>query len=165
MLEAIKLVGAIAGLLTTAFVIWDRWARGRPLASVTAARWLSGDPRPYLCIKNSGPSHVFILGVRVHPKAPPIYGVAKDHSEKAVFSSALYGDDVNVLLPPGKEHSLPIIELPKNIDAPIDTTGRRILFLIYWRKTSSMWLPQIPVWNWTSTDDIKRIAAAAPREN
>src|SRR4051812_28652177 len=27
-LETVKLVGGIAGLLTTVFVIWDRWARG-----------------------------------------------------------------------------------------------------------------------------------------
>jgi hypothetical protein len=44
MLEALKLVGAIAGLLTTAFVIWDRWARGRPLAWVTAKK-LGLNPR------------------------------------------------------------------------------------------------------------------------
>jgi hypothetical protein len=39
MLEAIKFVGGLAGLLTTAFVIWDRWARGRPLAWVTAKKF------------------------------------------------------------------------------------------------------------------------------
>jgi hypothetical protein len=38
MLKAITQVGAIAGLLTTAFVIWDRWVRGRPLAWVTAEK-------------------------------------------------------------------------------------------------------------------------------
>jgi hypothetical protein len=163
LLEIIKLVGSIIVLLTGIFTVWDRWVRGRPLASVTATRWFAGDPQPYLCIKNPGPSHVLILGVRVRPKTPPIYGVAKDHSARAI-SSSFYGN-VNVLLPPGKEHSLPIIELPKDMDAPIDTTGRRIRFLIYWRKTSSTWLPQVPVWNRTSTNYIKSIAAAAPRKN
>src|SRR5262249_12801372 len=142
---------------------WDRWARGRPLASVTAARWLAGDPRTYIHITNPGLSHLFILGVRVHPKTPLIYGVAKDHSLKAI-SSSFYGN-VNVLLPPGKEHYLPIIEAPKNLDAPVDTSRRRVRFLIYWRKTSSTRLWQFPVIVRTSTDDIKSIAAAAPREN
>jgi SMODS and SLOG-associating 2TM effector domain 1 len=38
MLEAIKLVGAIVGLVTGIFTAWDRWARGRPLAWVTAKK-------------------------------------------------------------------------------------------------------------------------------
>ena len=66
MLEAIQLVGAIAGLVTTAFVIWDRWARGRPLAWVTAKK-LGANPYKYIRIKNPGPADVFILGVRAHP--------------------------------------------------------------------------------------------------
>jgi len=62
MLEAIKLVGAIAGLLTARFVIWDRWARGRPLAWVTGKK-LGVNPYEYVRIKNPGPADVFILGV------------------------------------------------------------------------------------------------------
>jgi hypothetical protein len=70
MLEDIKLIGAIVGLATGLFTVWDRWARGRPLAWVTATRRFSGNPEKYICIKNPGPSDVFILGVRVHPKTP-----------------------------------------------------------------------------------------------
>jgi hypothetical protein len=87
--------------------------------------------------------------------------VAKDHSAKAVIWSSLYGDDVNVLLSPGEERHLPIIELPKDLDAPIDTARRRVCFVIYWRKTSSSWLRQVPIVIWTSTRDIERIANAA----
>jgi hypothetical protein len=130
---------------------------------VTATKRFAGKPEQYICIKNPGHSDVFILGVRVLPKNPRIYGIAKDHSVRAI-SSSFYGN-VNVLLPPGKEEYLPIIESPKNLDAPIDTAGRRVCFLIYWRKTSSTWLPQLPVWVLSSTDDINRIAAAAPRRD
>jgi hypothetical protein len=62
MLE-VKLVGAIAGLLTTAFVIWDCWARGRPLAWLTAKK-LGVNPYKYIRIKNPGPADVFILAVK-----------------------------------------------------------------------------------------------------
>jgi hypothetical protein len=34
------------------------------------------------------------------------------------------------------------------------------IFLIYWRKTSSTWLRQVPVTVRTSTRDIESIAAA-----
>jgi hypothetical protein len=161
MLEAITVIGAIVGLATGVFTVWDRWARGRPLAWVTARKRFSGNPEEYICIKNPGHSDVFVMGVRVLPKNPQIYGVAKDNSVREI-SSSFYGD-VNVLLPPDKEYYLPIVEFPKDLDAPIDRAGRRIFFVIYWRKTSSTWLPQLPVWILTSTDDIQRIAAAAPR--
>jgi hypothetical protein len=41
-----------------------------------------------------------------------------------------------------------------------DVSSRRVCFLIYWRKTSSTWLPQVPVI--TSTHHIEHIAAAGP---
>ena len=42
---------------------------------------------------------------------------------------------------------------------------RRVFFLVSWRKTSSTWLPQVPVVIMTSTRDIEGIAAAAPKQN
>jgi hypothetical protein len=84
MLEAIKLVGGIAGLLTTAFVIWDRWVRGRPLAWMDATKRFTGNPEEYIRIKNPGYGNVFIRKVRVEPLN--IYGVAKDPSVRAITS-------------------------------------------------------------------------------
>ena len=53
-----------------------------------------------------------------------------------------------------------IFELSKPADAPKDTPSRRVCFLIYWRKTSSSWLPQVPVLVMNSTDYIQCIAGA-----
>jgi hypothetical protein len=163
LVEAIKLFGGIAGLLTAAFMVWDRFLRGRPLAEVTAEKRFS-NPEEYIRIKNPGPGDVLIREVRVHQKAPPIYEIAKDHSARAIISS-LYGTDVSVLLRPGEERLLPIIERPRDIDRPIDMSSRRVWFFIYWRKTSLTWLPQPPVFVMTSSDYIKRIAAAATRKD
>jgi hypothetical protein len=79
MLETIKFVGAIVGLVTGIFTAWDRWARGRPLAWVTAKK-LGVNPYKYIRIKNPGPSDVFILAVSVYPSRT--YHIAKDHSAK-----------------------------------------------------------------------------------
>ena len=68
-------------------------------------------------------------------------------------STALFLATGNVLLRPGKTHDLGIIKFPKKLDEPQDAPSRQVCFLIYWRKTSSTWLPQ-----------VQRIAAAAPRE-
>jgi hypothetical protein len=159
MLEAIKLVGAIAGLVTTAFVIWDRWARGRPLAWVTAEKF-GVNPLEYIRVKNSGHGDLFIRGVRAYP--PTIYGVSRDRSSKAIADALSFNIDVNVLLGPGEACDLPIID-GRDPKVSKDAPSRRVCFLIYWRKTSSSWLPQVPVPVITSTHDIQRIAAAATR--
>lgn len=158
MLEAVKLVGAIAGLLTTAFVLWDRWAHGRPLAWVTAKK-LGVNPYEYIRIKNPGPADVFILGVRAYPSR--VYGIAKDHEPGSIMRAQI-NIDVNVLLTQGEVCDLPIIKLPKPVveDEP-NATDQPVRFLIYWRKTSSSYLRQAPVVILTSTRDIERIADAA----
>jgi hypothetical protein len=85
------------------------------------------------------------------------------HSAKATASSFYAG--VNVLLPPGEQHHLPIIEFPRHLDKPSDTSRRWVCFLISWRKTSSTWLPQFPIPAITPTHDIERISAATPKQN
>src|SRR5262249_59301643 len=71
-LEAITVVGAIVGLATGLFTVWDRWARGRPLAWATAEKF-GANPLEYIRIKNPGHGDLFIRGVRAYP--PTIYGV------------------------------------------------------------------------------------------
>jgi len=156
MLEAIKLVGAIAGLLTTAFVIWDRWARGRPLAWVTAKK-MGVNPYKYIRIKNPGPADVLILAVRTYPSK--VYAIAKDHSTDAIFDAASFNVDVNVVLWQGEVCDLPIVEVSKPDQHR--TADQPVRVVIYWRKTSSSWLRQAPVVIWTSTRDVERIAKAA----
>ena len=87
--------------MTTAFVIWDRWARGRPLARVTAKK-LGVNPFKYIRIKNPGPADVFILAVRAYPQK--VYAISKDHSTDAIVGAASFNVDVNVVLWQGEEH-------------------------------------------------------------
>ena len=154
MLETITLVGAIVGLATGAFTIWDRWARGRPLVGLTATVRTSGMPSdPCIRIANPGPTDLFIQRVRALPR---LYGVAKDHSMRAKMA-ALESADVNVLLRSGQEHDLPIIDLRNEEDKNV---SRWVHFVVYWRKTSSTWLPQAAVVIGTSTRAIEQIGAA-----
>jgi hypothetical protein len=134
--------------------------RGRPLAWVTAKKLVVGasSSYEYIRLQNPGPVGVFIKRVRAYP---PIYGIAKDHSAGAI-TRAVVKFDVNVLLGPSDTHDLVIVPLRDPSKVPKDEPSRWVCFLIYWRKTSSSWLPQVPVPVMTSTHDIQRIAAAAP---
>src|SRR5260221_8435075 len=116
MLEAIKLVGGIAGLLTTAFVIWDRWARGRPLAWVTAKKF-GANPLEYIRIQNPGPVGVFIKSVRAYPGG--LYGIAKDRSPGAMMKAQI-NIDVNVFLGPDDICDLPLLPLRNPSEAARD---------------------------------------------
>jgi hypothetical protein len=157
MLEAITLIGAIVGLATGVFTFWDRLARGRPLAWLTVTIRTGGTPPdPGIRIKNPGPTDLFIQGVR--PRPADIYSVAKDHSIKATMTAL--DADVNLLLRPGQEHELAIVD--RHVAAAQKDASQRVRFSIYWRKTSSTWLPQFPVVIHTSTHDIQRIIDVAP---
>jgi hypothetical protein len=50
-------------------------------------------------------------------------------------------------------------ELPKLVDAPKDAPPQLVRFVIYWFKTSSSWLRQVPVTVRSSTRDIESIAS------
>jgi hypothetical protein len=156
MLEAIKTVGSFAGLVSAAFLVWDRLVRGRPLAWVAATKFGAASYE-YVRVVNPGPGGVFIRRVDVHP---PIYGLAKDHSARAIAGTLVDGD-VDVLLEPGQAHNLVIIDRRNQLEVPKDAPPQRIYMFIHWRKTSSSWLWQFPVPVVTSTYDIQRIAAAA----
>ena len=87
----------------------------------------------------------------------------QQHSARAILEAA-FNIDVNVLLSQGDKCDLPIFEASKPVEAPKDQRNvaeRPFRFVIYWRKTSSSWLRQVPVVIWTSTRDVERIAEAA----
>jgi len=159
-IEFIKTAGAIAGLASAAFLIWDRLVRGRPRAELSA----TGAPAdPCIRIVNPGPTGLLIRSVRVLPAG--IYAVAKNRDIKlimaAVGDKTVEGANVLniVLLRPGQEHDLAIIDRRKDEDAR-KNISRRVCFCINWRKNSSTWLPQLPVFIFTSIAGIQRIVAA-----
>jgi hypothetical protein len=163
MLQMIKTIGSFAGLVSAIFLVWDRWLRGRPLAWPTI-KTFQGAPFKFIRIKNLGYHDVFVLKVRAWPAG--IYGVAKTDATDAILQATvpkIFGvADLHVLLRRDAEHDLPIYYLSKNnTDLEENLPSRRVCFLIFWRKTSSSWLPQLPVWIMTSTRDLVGMAAAA----
>jgi hypothetical protein len=148
----IKIVGSIVE------PVIGRLGRGRPQAEVIAKPILGVRPYEYIHIQNLGSGSVLIQGVQARP--PGIYGVARDHSPGAI-TRAQVNIDTKVLLRPGETCDLPIVPLRDPTNVPKDEKPLPVRFVIYWRKTSSSRLPQIPVMIRTSTQDIKDIAAAA----
>jgi hypothetical protein len=67
MIEEIKTVGSFVGLLTGVFLIYDRYAKGRPIASLTIL--MDGTRKiPCIRISNITPYDFAITDTRVRPK-------------------------------------------------------------------------------------------------
>jgi hypothetical protein len=114
-LETIKILGGLAGLVSAGFLVWDRWARGRPLAWVTARKF-GASRYSYIRIQNPGPADLFIRKVRAYP---PIYGFAKDHWLDSI-AAATVDADVHVLLAAGETHEVVLVpkETSETSDVP-----------------------------------------------
>jgi hypothetical protein len=65
MLEVIKTLGSYIGLLTGLVVLYDRMAKGRPVASLTIGEE-NGRPSPRIRVSNPSPYDIAILDVTVN---------------------------------------------------------------------------------------------------
>src|SRR5579871_2484291 len=66
-IEAIKTLGSVAGLLSGLFLIYDRIAKGRPIASLTIL--MDGTRKsPCIRISNIAPHDVAITNIKVSPR-------------------------------------------------------------------------------------------------
>ena len=104
--DLVTKVGSVVGLLTAAFVVYDRIIQRRPLAYFAPAP-LGGIVRRtgYLRIRNTGEQPII-----VHlPKAMPGgFGIAADHSAHAIVSS-MVRDEVSVSLEGNETKDLVIL--------------------------------------------------------
>jgi hypothetical protein len=128
-------LGSIAGLLSLGFVVYDRFFKDRPHASVTM-----GDYGPQVLITNPSSTDITITGYRVFPAA---YGIARDDSMNNVVSAAA-GEKFSVSIKSGSEAMFPLITKSKDGRKQTEVYRRGVICL-FWRKNSSLWLPQIPL--------------------
>jgi hypothetical protein len=131
---ALTTIGSLAGLATGIFTVWDRWARWRPVAYAVAK---TKDGGSYIRIKNLGPMDIIIQRIKSRPSAVK---VAKGNSLTDFLHGAI--DELEpTAIAPQETHDFFFWER-RDVDAP---RTRTVLFLVYWRKASSTWLPQIPI--------------------
>jgi hypothetical protein len=101
MIEVIKLVGSIVGLVTGLFVFIDRVLKGRPVASLT----ISEDAgRKLVCIRvtNISPYDVAIIDMEVKP---PVYFLTESLGVRKLIEGVV-GYRPSFMLKPGKEKEL-----------------------------------------------------------
>jgi hypothetical protein len=142
-------IGAIAGLLTLTIGTIDRLFSGRLLCSISI-----GEHGATLLLSNPSRVDATIIGWRVVPK---IYGVARTSSVRAI-AYAVTEEQFSVAVRAGDD--FPLILIGRQLDGvPHADVNRRGIIIIYWRKNSSLWWPQIPVWTIFDTGLVNNIRA------
>jgi hypothetical protein len=150
-IQTISFIGGLIGIATGIFVLFDRVLGNRPLAYIV----LNGNrhnPLHYVRVKNVGAIDVIVFDIKASPRS---FEISKDHSVRGL-AGAISDKPSFAILPPGAEQDFPFFRNPKRVGEK-DYAGR-IRLLVYWRKSSSTWLRQVPIFVFTSTEDLERIA-------
>jgi hypothetical protein len=154
MIEAIKLVGSIVGLLTGIAVFYDRMARGRPIASLTTTT--RGAQNGCIRISNVSDYDIAIIDATVKPA---IYFLTEDMEAKTLLEGA-FGHRPYFMLRPREEKEFVIALVVKDGKAIEEPVGDAcVVFRISWRRGNATWIPQVPVWVWADTSTILRYQA------
>jgi hypothetical protein len=143
-------IGALIGALAGLFTVLDRLAFGRPLCSITASRPFSID----LECHNPSRYHILVTGIWTWPH---IVAVAREGSLQGMVA-AVAGQRFFEVIPPGATASFPIVVRDGAIlEGP---ELRPFAIVVGWRKTRSVWLPQIPGIIFSSAKVLRMLKAS-----
>ena len=150
LLAAFTAFGALVGLLTGIFTLWDRYARGRPIACVAF-----GPNDVLLRISNPGDYSIFILSAKT---IPDVFFLSRDKEIRSIIEDQLSDITYWPIEPKGTAEF--VIADRFEGGRKLSLTDQRVRFSIGWRRGSTTWLPQIPVAVRTDTSTVNKIRDA-----
>ena len=148
LLAAFTAFGALVGLLTGIFTLWDRYARGRPIACVAF-----GPDDVLLRISNPGDYSIFILSAKT---IPDVFFLSRDQDIHSIIEDQLSDITYWPIEPKGTAEFV-IADRFKEDGKKLSLTDQRVWFPVSWRRGSTTWLPQIPVTVRTKTSTVNMI--------
>lgn len=153
--QVIAAIGAGLGIVNTAFLVFDRLFRHRPIISVSAVRGMGGGGHatPVLRVKNVAPFDIVIERFVAEPQH---LAISASQENRAILD-VLTGADVPILLEPLEQRQLVIIVQ----DRANRREDEQIKITVNWRRGVSTWLRQWPVTARTSVADIELRERAA----
>jgi hypothetical protein len=141
-------------LATGIFTLWDRLFRARPIAYVHV-RGPKGTAYRYVRITNTDKADIQVTDVQCWP---PIFAAAKDHSIRSIADAAL-GKAPLALIAPSEDWDFTLI-IPSSVDFDALKDRKLLVLAIFWRRSSSPWLPQPPKVIVLSVRDFRRLEAS-----
>ena len=149
----IGMIGGVVGMIGGAASFYDRFYKGRPIASLTT-RNSSGRMLVLVRVKNTTSYDIVVQSTF---ERRGVYFLAEDSTTLNIIKGQLGKDGFPFILKPdeGKE----LIVMPKFKDgmAVEALRNRYVEFWIYWRRGNATWLPQLPVPVCTNTQTIRQL--------
>jgi hypothetical protein len=149
----IGMVGGMVGLAAGLASFYDRFYKGRPVASVTT-RASSDRTLVLIRIKNTTNYDVVVLGSNERKN---IYFLTEDSSTLNIIRGQMEKTAPTFILKPDETKELIIMTKFKD-NMPMDVLKPGyVAFWISWRRGNATWLPQIPIPVCTTTRTIRQL--------
>jgi hypothetical protein len=159
MIIVFSTLGAIVGFVGGGIVLFDRYYKGRPIASLSMMDD-EGTRRICIRIKNTTAYDIAVLDLVVKPA---IYHLTEKLNTKTIIRG-VKGKSPKFLLRPDEEKNLIIAPLFDNGLALEVSHGGRVNFYITWRSGNSTWFWRRPVPVCTHTETIRLFGLADQNE-
>jgi hypothetical protein len=144
--------GALIGFLTGVFTLVDRLLVGRPMTMIRRNH-LAG--RDLECI-NTSKQDIIITHICTSSR----YVLVARGDDVASVGDARVRRPFTIILPAGEQAKLPIMVTDGALVEKDATNFEPFVIVVSWRKTRSMWLPQVPAFIFSSIRALRRIDAA-----
>jgi hypothetical protein len=145
-------LGSIAGLLAFCVTIWDRLLSSRPLV------WISpGDYGRRVYCKNIATCDITIRTIRCYPSSS--VNVASSESINAIVRASV-GQGFMAILKADQARDFPLIfKRGELVDDDCKTVAPFVM-IVWWRRNSSYWFPQIPKVIFSSAKAMRGLKSA-----
>jgi hypothetical protein len=143
-------LGAIVGFIGGGIVLFDRYYKGRPIASLSM---MDDEGKRRICIriKNTTAYDIAIVNLIVKPQ---IYHLAENLNTRTIIKGVM-GKCPKFLLRPDTEINLIIAPLFDGVVAREASRAGRVNFHVHWRSGNSTWWWRRPVPVCTHTETIR----------
>lgn len=156
LLEAVKTVGALVGLITGIFVVVDRLMRNRPYISYRPRNATQSSLD--LLVHNASEDGIAIEGVEISPHVFSLaYGQALIDTVRAA-ATPHHTDERVAFVPAQSTVALPLIEFNNWEDAADDVI---VTLELRWRSCSSRWLWTWPLKIKRTVGELKKLKQAS----
>jgi len=143
-------VGAIAGLASAIFLVWDRCMAGQPVVWPVRKPEFREESIRFLRCMNVSKWDILIKKIKVIPN---VLSISRDDSAEAIADAAFLNLPFQALIPAGESKDFPLGIRNGEPSSPF-------LIVVSWRSTRSTALLKVPVFMFSSVRALRGLDRA-----